>query len=132
MQLVVNGLVVGAILSIGAVGLTLVSRILHFFYFGYAGMLVLGAYFTLTFFNYFGVPLVLSLLISILLMAILAISIDGLTFKRLRSRGTGAFGMMVVGIGLDLMLRSSVRMIWGSGVKMYDIPITRAMVYHLT
>lgn len=128
MQLVTNGLVMGAIISIGAVGLTLVSRILHFFYFGYAGMLVLGAYFTLTFFNFFGVPLILSLLISIPLLAILAITIDKLTFKDLRSRGTGPFGMMVVGIGLELLLRSSVRLIWGSGVMRYDLPITRALV----
>ncbi len=128
MQLIVNGILMGAIISIGAVGLTLVSRILHFFYFGYAGMLVLGAYFTLTFFNFLGIPLVLSLILSIPLLAFLAIGIDRLTFKNLRSRGTGPFGMMVVGIGLELLLRSGVRLIWGSDVMRYDLPITRAMV----
>lgn len=129
MQLIANGIIMGAIISVGAVGLTLVSRILHFFYFGYAGMLVFGAYFTLTFFNFIELPLVLSLLISIILLATLAISIDRLTFKFLRSRGTGPFGMMVVGIGLELLLRSSVRLIWGSDVMRFELPIKRALVF---
>jgi len=128
MQLIVNGILMGAIISIGAVGLTLVSRILHFFYFGYAAMLVYGAYLTLTFFNFLGLPLVLSVLISIPLLALLAILIDKITFKNLRVRGTGPFGMMVVGIGLELFLRSSIRLLWGSDVMRYDLPIRRALV----
>lgn len=129
MQLLANGIIMGAIISVGAVGLTLVSRILHFFYFGYAGMLVFGAYFTLTFFNFVELPLVVSLLLSIGLLAVLAIAIDRLTFKSLRSRGTGPFGMMVVGIGLELLLRSSVRLIWGSDVMRFELPIKRALVF---
>ena len=129
MQLIANGIIMGAIISVGAVGLTLVSRILHFFYFGYAGMLVFGAYLTLTFFNFFGLPLVVSLLISLVLLALLAIAIDSATFKGLRNRGTGPFGMMVVGIGLELLLRSSVRLIWSSDVMRYDLPITRAIKF---
>ncbi|MEF8726097.1 MAG: branched-chain amino acid ABC transporter permease [Candidatus Bipolaricaulota bacterium] len=127
MQLIANGIMMGAIISVGAVGLTLVSRILHFFYFGYAGMLVFGAYLTLTFFNFLKLPLIVSFLISIPLLAVLAILIDNLTFKWLRVRGTGPFGMMVVGIGLELLLRSGVRLIWGSDVMRYDLAITRAL-----
>lgn len=129
MQLIANGLIMGAIISVGAVGLSLVSRILHFFYFGYAGMLVFGAYFTLTFFNLVELPLVVALLLSIFLLAVLAIAIDRLTFKSLRSRDTGPFGMMVVGIGLELLLRSNVRLIWGSGVRRFELPIKRALEF---
>ncbi|MFP3953094.1 MAG: branched-chain amino acid ABC transporter permease [Candidatus Acetothermia bacterium] len=128
MQLIVNGILMGAVISIGAVGLTLVSRILHFFYFGYAAMLVYGAYLTMTLFNDVGLPLILAVLVSLPLLSLMAILIDKITFKHLRKRGTGPFGMMVVGIGLELFLRSSVRLLWGSDVMRYDLPIRRAIL----
>lgn len=127
MQLLLNGILMGSLISLGAVGLTLISRILHFFYFGYASMLALGAYFCLTFTNFLGMPFEISFLLSLPVVAVLAIIIDRITFKGLRARGTGAFAMMVVGIGLELCLRSSIRLIWGSSVRRYDIPIRRAI-----
>ena len=44
MQLVVNGIVVGSIIAMGAIGLTMVYGILNFANFSHADFMALGAY----------------------------------------------------------------------------------------
>ncbi|MFK7890147.1 MAG: branched-chain amino acid ABC transporter permease, partial [Granulosicoccus sp.] len=48
LQSLFDGILVGSILSLGAIGLTLIMHILRFANFSHAELISLGAYFTLT------------------------------------------------------------------------------------
>lgn len=61
-QYLVNGIIVGSILSLGAVGLTTVYKILGFPNFAHGDFLAFGAYMALMFNVFFDVPLILSLI----------------------------------------------------------------------
>ena len=145
MGLVVNGVFLGAIIALGAVGLTLIYGILHFANFAHGDYMTMGAYvalfFTTSFFPWlgmepggfgpftFGFTLLIALPLSALAVIAGAILLDRFVYRRLRDRGVSDIFMSMSSMGVAIALRGLVQMIWGADIESF--PRESKQVFHL-
>ncbi len=125
-QLVVNGLALGGIIALGAVGLTLVYGILRLSNFAHGDFLTLGAYSTLLV-NRWGFPLPLAVAAGCGLTIGAFVLTEAVLWAPVRRRQTSPTTMMIMSIGLALFLRNAVILIWGSQNQNYNLPVFGAV-----
>lgn len=142
-QNIVDGFLVGSILSLGAIGLTMAMHMLRFANFAHAELLSLGAYAALVFDGLFSAiypalagaigplsltwALTLATLISMALTGMSAILIDKLVFKRVRAKG-GELSMVFASFGVAMIIRNVLGLIFGLDPKLYSQDIVFAIV----
>jgi branched-subunit amino acid ABC-type transport system permease component len=123
-QLVWNGVAVGSMIAVAAVGLTLMIGILNFLNIAYAEYLTLGAYFAFAANTSLGVSVPTSVLLGTAGMAVGAVAVDKMTFEHFRSRH--GLTLLVVSIGVSFVMRNAIQAVWGPGPKRFDTPIREA------
>ena len=141
LQLIANGVIIGSVIALGAIGLTLAYSILRFANFAHGEYLTWGAYFAWTAllgfvavmgpmtpiepFS-FGWPLLLSLVLAAVATAGLALALDALLFRRLRRRGS-AITLIMASFGAALVLRNMLQFIYGAVPEYYSREIQVAI-----
>ena len=145
MGLVVNGAVLGAIIALGAIGLTLIYGILNFANIAHGDYMTLGAYLTLFIVGgalaalgiegtglgpfTFGYPVLLALPVAAAAVAAVAIGLDALIYRRLRERGVNAVVLAMASLGVAIALRGLVQIVWSGDAQ--RLPRESKSVYHL-
>ena len=145
MGLVVNGVFLGAIIALGAVGLTLIYGILNFANIAHGDYMTVGAYFALLIAGSlfprigiesgglgpftFGYPLLIALPVAVAAVAAGAVILDVAIYRRLRERGVNMVVMSMASLGLAIALRGLVQIIWGGETQ--HLPRESRQVYHL-
>jgi branched-chain amino acid transport system permease protein len=135
-ELIVYGIVLGSIIALGAIGLTLLYGILRFAHFAHGDLMTLGAYVVLLmhvdWLAAAGVPelrwgplsfgwrMLASLLISMAVTAAVALLIDRLLYAPLRRRRSSAVILAMASLGMALILRSLIYIIWGPQFLFYS------------
>ncbi|WP_421709924.1 branched-chain amino acid ABC transporter permease [Algihabitans sp.] len=117
LQLILFGLVLGSILTLGAIGLSLTYGILKFAHFAHGDFLTLGAYFALSLIATAQLPILVSIPIAALATLLVALIADRLIYRRLRR--TQPVILLIASVGVALILRSAVQIIWGPNVQVY-------------
>ncbi len=142
-QSLFDGILVGAILSLGAIGLTLMMHILRFANFSHAELLSVGAYVALVFDGAFATlapfltnkwgalsattALALATLLAIAIAGVTAVIADRLVFKRLRE-AAGPLTMVFASFGVALIMRNVIGLIFGLQSIHYSNEIAFAVV----
>ncbi len=125
-QLIVNGIAVGSIIALGAVGLTLTYGILRLSNFAHGDFLTLGAYLTLLV-NSFGLNIWLSMVVAIVGTIAAMLLSEKLLWSRMRSIRATSTTFIIISIGLALFLRNGIILIWGGSNRNYNLPVTPAL-----
>ena len=129
LQFLADGIVMGSLIALGAIGVTLSYSILRFANFAHGEFIAWGAYATLvltstitTLFSddmgtigplSFGWPLLVAALIAALLTGGLAVGLDVVLFSKLRSKGN-VIVMVMASFGASMALRSFLEFIFTS------------------
>jgi len=132
LQIIADGLIIGSVVSLGAIGLSMTLSIVRFSNFSHGELLGWGAYLALmastglTALNAglaapigpfsFGWGLLIALVVSAGLTALLALGLDTVLFKRLRKQG--AITLVIASFGAALALRNLL-LFWQGGVPRY-------------
>ncbi|WHZ11890.1 MAG: branched-chain amino acid ABC transporter, permease protein LivH [Burkholderiaceae bacterium] len=135
-QYLADGIVLGATLALGAIGLTLTYNILRFANFAHGEFLTFGSYFALVFVGFFtggatlgpftfGWSLIGALVVALVLTAVLALVLDWLLYRPLRKSDV-AVALVIASFGASLMLRNVVVFFWGSQPRYYTRSIAIA------
>ncbi len=133
-QLLINGISVGSIIALASVGLTLTYGILRLSNFAHGDLMTLGAYITLLM-NVLlaGLPIAreLNVVLSMVIGAVVTVGFVLLTEKVIwgpmrRQRAT-ATTLIIISIGLALLIRNGIILIWGGGNQRYDLPVLSAI-----
>jgi len=125
-QTLVNGIAVGSIIALAAVGLTLTYGILRLANFAHGDLMTLGAYFTWTA-NVLGLNIWLSTLVGASLTVAFALLTEKLLWSPMRDRRASSTTLIIISIGLALFLRNGIILVWGAANKQYDLPILPAL-----
>ncbi|MEB3356776.1 MAG: branched-chain amino acid ABC transporter permease [Synechococcales bacterium] len=125
-QLLVNGIALGSIIALAAVGLTLTYGILRLANFAHGDLMTLGAYFTLVA-NLAGLNIWLSLILGAALTIGIALGTEVLIWRPMRDRRATATTLIIISIGLALFLRNGMILIWGAGNQSYALPVVSAL-----
>ncbi|GGF50277.1 branched-chain amino acid ABC transporter permease [Azorhizobium oxalatiphilum] len=126
-QYVLNGLVLGALIALPALGLTLIFSVQGFVNFSVAAQMTVGAYAAWLAGAYVGWSPVLMLALAFVVPGILGIVTDRLALAPIRRQSSGHTALMlaVVSIALNLAIENALRFIFGSDLNSFDTPIER-------
>lgn len=116
-QMVIYGLVLGSILTLGAIGISLIFGILRFAHFAHGDMMTLGAFFAFPLIVGFGFPILPAALVAAVGVAVVAIIIDQTVYSRLRH--VNPIILLISSFGIALVIRSAIQLIWGPHNKVY-------------
>ncbi len=130
LQLLANGLVTGSIISIGAVGLTLVYGILRIVNFAHGEYLTFGAYMAFLVNVSWGGHMVAAVAFAIAVTALLGVTLEAVLWRPMRNKGAGIISLFITSIGLALVVRHLIFMQWGGQPRRYDVNVFQ--VYELT
>lgn len=132
-QLVVEGIRFGSLIAITAVGLSLVFGTTKMINFAHGELVTIGAvaaYFLST--NPGPVPLVLAAVLSMVLVGLVAGGTELAIWRPMRRRGSGLIQMFIVAIGLALLLRHIVQIVYGAQRRRYsDYAVQQTMDFGL-
>jgi neutral amino acid transport system permease protein len=125
-QLIVNGIAVGSIIALAAVGLTLTYGILRLSNFAHGDFLTLGAYLTWLI-NTLGLSIWLSMILAAAGTVGVMLLAEKLLWSRMRSIRATSTTLIIISIGLALFLRNGIILIWGGRNQNYNLPINAAL-----
>ncbi|HEX7100212.1 MAG TPA: branched-chain amino acid ABC transporter permease [Acidimicrobiia bacterium] len=124
-QLVLNGLMTGSILAIGAVGVTLVLGVLRLLHVAHGDTMAFGAYAGLFFTGLVGDNLAVGLVGAVVTSAALAVLVEYVLWRPLRRRRAGMVGLLLSSIGVALVLRHVLFWVAGADPKQYPVDLMR-------
>ena len=128
-QTAVNGLSLGSVYALGAVGLTLVYGILKLVNFAHGDFLTFGAYMAYLVNVTWGMPLVLGILFAMVTTAALSLIIERAMWRPMRDRGAGFLQLLLMSIGLALLLRAVIEWFWSTNVRLLDVNVTSTVEF---
>ena len=126
LQYLINGISIGAVYAIIALGYTMVYGIAKMLNFAHGDIIMVGAYISFCVVNYMGLPAIVSVIAAMAVCTLLGIVIEGLAYKPLR--GTPSLAVLITAIGVSYFLQNAAQLIWGSAAKNYKSVVTMAPI----
>src|SRR5262245_26015528 len=129
-QAIADGILTGAIIALGAIGVSFTLQIMRFANFAHSELLTWGAYLALVFVAFagpgtptgplsFGWQLIAAALFAAATTGLVAWAVDSLVFRNLRRRGAHPLTMVFAAFGAALVMRNVVVLIWGHDSHFY-------------
>ncbi len=118
-----NGLVLGSIYALIALGYTMVWNILEFINFAHGEVYMIGAFVGLTTVMA-GAPLIVGFVAGAAAAALLGVLIERLAYRPLR--GTPKINLLISAIGVSIILQNLAQVIWGARPKVFPSPLLDA------
>ncbi|MCY4568119.1 MAG: branched-chain amino acid ABC transporter permease [Candidatus Poribacteria bacterium] len=112
LEQIINGLVLGGIYALIAVGYTMVYGIIQLINFAHGEIFMFGAYIALMLITVFGIPFWIALPLSMILCGILGMLMDLVAYRPLRN--APRLSALITAIGMSLALQNLARMIWSA------------------
>lgn len=118
----INGLGLGSVYAIIALGYTMVYGIAKMLNFAHGDVIMVGAYvafFSLTRFN---LPLPVAILVSMLVCTVLGVVIERLAYKPLRQ--APSLAVLITAIGVSYFLQNGAQILWSTSTKVFPSVIS--------
>lgn len=141
-QVLVDGVVAGSMIGLGAIGLTFIYSILRFPNFAHGELVTVGAYAALSLsaligavaggtapigpFS-FGWAVIAAALLAMVVTAALALLLDAVLFRPLRRRGAAVIILVMASFGAALALRSGVEFVYTASPAYFTRELQIAM-----
>jgi branched-chain amino acid transport system permease protein len=125
-QQVINGLVIGSIYAMVALGLTLIFGILHIGNFAHGQLYMLGAFAAYWLVTLWGWNLWSSMLAAMGLMALLGMILERIVFRPVRS--APHINGLIVALGLFITLENVAFILWGGEERTLPSPYATKMI----
>ena len=129
MQLIINGLVIGSIIALTAIGLSMIYKTLNFVNFAHGDFVAFAAYIAFFVNTSLGAHLAPAFLISILATILLGVFIEKVVWLPMRRKNATRTTLIIISIGLALVLRNILIFVWGGGTKNYNIPVRQGFSF---
>jgi neutral amino acid transport system permease protein len=123
-----NGLSLGSIYALGAVGLTLVYGILKLVNFAHGDFLTFGLYMAYLVNVTWGLPLVAGVFFAMATTAIMALFLERVMWRPMRARRAGVLQLLLMSIGLAFIIRAVVQWFWSTEIRTLDVNVTDTVV----
>ena len=114
-----NGLVLGSVYALVALGYTMVWNILEFINFAHGEVYMIGAFVAVTAVTA-GVPLPFAFVAGMLAAALLGVLIERLAYRPLR--GTPKINLLISAIGVSIIFQNLAQVVWGARPRVFPSP----------
>ncbi len=121
-QQIVNGLAIGCIYALVAIGFVLIYKATEVINFAQGEIMMVGAFIAFTCINLMHLPFLFALIITLLTIAMLGALMEFVFVKPLVGETPLSIAMLTIGLGI--FIRSIAGMIWGYDTHKFDAGIT--------
>lgn len=117
LSFLINGLSLGSVYAIMALGYTMVYGIAKMLNFAHGDVIMVGGYVIFTLGNTFGLPPIVSILVAIVVCTSLGMLIERIAYKPLRS--APPLAVLITAIGVSYLLQNLALLIFGSNTRIF-------------
>ena len=115
----INGLGLGSVYAIIALGYTMVYGIAKMLNFAHGDVIMIGAYVALLSMTHAGMPVLPAVLISVVACTVLGLLIERVAYKPLRN-ASSSLAVLITAIGVSYLLQNVALLIWGADTKSFS------------
>jgi branched-chain amino acid transport system permease protein len=116
-QLLINGLIAGAIYALVASGFSLIYSVCKFVHFAHGVVIAFSAYFLYFLFSMMGLNFGFSVVLSIIFASLLGFLINQFVYKQLRKRRASNVILLIASVALLIFFESLILLLFGADVK---------------
>ncbi|KUO71860.1 MAG: ABC transporter permease [Clostridia bacterium BRH_c25] len=127
-QQLINGLTIGSVYALVALGYTLAYGILGLINFAHGEVYMMGAFLSFALITFFKVNVFVAFIAAIVLCGLLGILIEFVAFRSIRNGARSS--QLISAIGMSILLQNIAMLIWGSNTKPFA-PVTEEHVIKL-
>ena len=129
LQFLINGIIIGSVYSLVALGFALVYNTTRIFHIAYAVLYMFCPYMLLVFYKELGLPLILSFLIAIFLTIVLSLLMEFIVYKPLSRKNSSNNIIMISSIGIMIIVINLVAMLFGNETKIINPDISETLTF---
>ncbi len=122
LQLILNGLAMGIIYALPALGISLIWNASGLFNFAQGDLLTLGGYIMLSLFSKLNVPYVPAFIITVAIMGLLGYTLSQIYFYPLLEHKVNPQIILIGTVAFSVFIRNLILVIWGTTPQTYDNP----------
>ncbi len=115
----INGLSLGSIYAIIALGYTMVYGIAKMLNFAHGDFIMVGCYVVFTIVSTMGMPPLAGIVVSMLICTIIGVSTEKIAYKPLRNAGS-PLAVLITAIGVSYFLQNAALLIFGADTKAFS------------
>ena len=124
LQQLVNGITLGGVYALIAVGYTMVYGVIQLINFAHGEVYMLGGFLAYTFVAVVGMPFLPAFILTLLICALLGVILDFVAYRPLRK--APRLAALITAIGMSIFLQNMAMLVWGSQIKSYPRDILPA------
>ena len=113
----INGISLGSIYAIIALGYTMVYGIAKMLNFAHGDVIMVGGYVSFCSMMYLGLPAPVAIMAAIFVCTVLGIVVERLAYKPLRT--ATSLAVLITAIGMSYFLQNAALLIWGANPKAF-------------
>lgn len=117
LQNTVNGISMGAIYALIALGYTMVYGIAKMLNFAHGDVIMVGTYVVYTVMSSMPIPEWAAIVVAMGACVVLGITVEALAYRPLR--GAPGLAVLITAIGVSIFLQNGAQQIWGTNPKVY-------------
>ena len=118
----INGISLGSIYAIIALGYTMVYGIAKMLNFAHGDVIMVGGYVTFLSMGSLGLPPLAAVLLAVIVCTVLGITIEKIAYKPLRK--ASPLAVLITAIGVSYFLQNAALLLFGANTKMFTSVIT--------
>ena len=126
LQQIINGLSLGSIYALVALGYTMVYGIIKLINFAHGDIYMLGAYIGFICITQLNMPFIPALICSMVLCAVIGVLIEKIAYKPLRN--ATRIAALITAIGVSFFLQNATMLAMGSNVRSYPPVLSYAVI----
>ncbi len=125
LQLIINGIIAGAIYALIASGFSLIYNVKKFLHIAHGGIFAVSAFTAWYFTTQLGLNIFLSFGLTLIIAVFLGILIDRIVYQPLDKVRNREFALLIASFGVFIFLESLMLLLFGADVKSFGFPVTR-------
>ena len=126
LQQIINGIVMGGVYALVALGLTLIFGVLRIINFAHGEFYMMGAYFGLVISKKLGLPYLVTLVLAIGIITLIGICVERIIFRPIRGRDP--INSIISSFGLSIFLQSAALHIFGPQPDIIPFPFGNTII----
>lgn len=130
LQYLINGISLGSVYALIALGYTMVYGIAKMLNFAHGDVIMVGAFTTYTLCSTMGLPPVVGILAAVVLCTLLGMLIEKVAYKPLR-KASSPLAVLITAIGVSYLLQNVALLIFGSNTKFFTsvVPVNSVKLF---
>lgn len=115
-QFILNGIIVGGIYALSALGFTIIYRTIKFFHFAHGVVYAAGAYIAFTLVTSAGLNSIFSFFLAAVLAGIIGVGIDRLVYYPLRRQKASNLVFLIASFGVFIFIQNLLQLIYSAQI----------------